>query len=180
MKRFSLTLAAVVALLSLVLVGRAVTFTSRQVQSPPARSIALDLDGAVARLAQAIRFKTVSLASPTDAGVGEFERFREFLGTSFPRVHAQLAREIINQHSLLFTWNGKDPSLKPMLLMAHMDVVPVDGATEKSWTYPGFSGQVVDGYVWGRGAMDDKGSVMAILQAVEQLLDENYQPRRTG
>lgn len=179
MKRFSLALAAAVVLLGLVLVVRTATFSSRQIQIAPAPSIRLDVDGTVARLAQAIRFKTVSLASPTDAGAGEFQKLREFLERSFPRVHRQLEREIINQHSPLFTWKGKDPSLKPILLMAHMDVVPVDGATEKSWTYPGFSGQVTDGYVWGRGAMDDKASVMAILEAVEHLLDANYAPRRT-
>jgi carboxypeptidase PM20D1 len=63
--------------------------------------------------------------------------------------------------------------------MAHMDVVPVDPATEKSWTHGPFSGQVTDGYIWGRGTMDDKASVLGILEAAEQLLAEGFKPQRT-
>jgi carboxypeptidase PM20D1 len=105
--------------------------------------------------------------------------FHAFLAKSFPRVHAQLTKEIVNDHSLLYTWKGKDDRLKPILLMAHMDVVPVDPATEKSWTHAPFSGQVADGYVWGRGTMDDKASVLGILEAVERLLADGFQPQRT-
>jgi len=82
-------------------------------------------------------------------------------------------------HSLLFSWKGKDERLKPVLLMAHMDVVPVDAATESSWHHPPFSGQVADGYIWGRGTMDDKGSVIAILEAAENLLTSGFEPQRT-
>jgi carboxypeptidase PM20D1 len=80
---------------------------------------------------------------------------------------------------LLFTWQGKDDRLKPMLLMAHIDVVPVDPSTESSWHHAPFSGEIADGYIWGRGALDDKSSLMAILEAVESLLANNFRPART-
>ena len=66
-----------------------------------------------------------------------------------------------------------------MLLMAHMDVVPVDPATETSWRHPPFSGAVADGYIWGRGAMDDKAAVMSILEAVEHLVGGRIPARAT-
>ena len=105
--------------------------------------------------------------------------FRRHLEVSFPLVHASLDREIVNGHSLLFTWNGNDPSTKPILLMAHMDVVPVEPGTEAAWTHDPFSGDVADGFVWGRGTLDDKVGVMAMLEAVETLLNQRFQPGQT-
>jgi len=66
-----------------------------------------------------------------------------------------------------------------LLLMAHMDVVPVEAATESSWHQPPFSGRVAEGFIWGRGAMDDKASVMGLLEAVEHLLESGFEPQRT-
>jgi carboxypeptidase PM20D1 len=94
-------------------------------------------------------------------------------------VHATLTREIVNDYSLLYTWKGTDTNLKPILLLAHMDVVPVDSGTENKWTHPPFAGRISDGYIWGRGTMDDKVSVLGILEAVEELLEGGFQPRRT-
>ena len=80
---------------------------------------------------------------------------------------------------MLYTWPGSNPKLQPMLLMAHQDVVAVAPGTEKDWSVDSFSGVVKDGFVWGRGAWDDKGNLMAQLEAVEMLLASGYQPQRT-
>ena len=104
---------------------------------------------------------------------------RRYLEESFPRVHTALAREIVNGHSLLFTWNGEDGAANPVLLMGHMDVVPVEPGTETLWSHGPFSGDVADGFVWGRGTLDDKVSVMAILEAVEILVEKGFRPRQT-
>ena len=131
------------------------------------------------RLSEAIQFQTISFEIVTESNTHPFRNFQVFLVKSFPRVHAQLTKEVVNDYSLLYTWKGKDDRLKPILLMAHTDVVPVDPDTENLWTQAPFSGQVADGYVWGRGTMDDKVGVLGILEAVERLLADGFQPQRT-
>ena len=81
--------------------------------------------------------------------------------------------------SLLFRWPGSDPGLAPILLMGHLDVVPVEPGTEARWTHPPFSGAVDGAFVWGRGALDDKVSVLGLAEATELLLREGFAPRRT-
>jgi len=94
-------------------------------------------------------------------------------------VHEHLERETVAEWSLLYTWRGTSPELDPVVLMGHLDVVPVEGATREDWTHPPFSGDVADGFVWGRGTMDLKVSVLAALEGVEALLREGHRPART-
>lgn len=178
MKRLAAISATTLFTVLAVLALRAVSLTSRQSKAPPAPALAVNSDAAVKRLSRAIQYRTISAPDPIPSAA-EFRRFNEFLVASFPELHARLAREIVGEHSLLYTWQGKNGALKPILLMAHLDVVPVEPATESSWTHPPFSGAVAGGYIWGRGAMDDKAAVMAILEAVERLLNTGYQPERT-
>jgi carboxypeptidase PM20D1 len=140
--------------------------------APPADAATL------ARLAGAVRFPTVSHEGGRyDAQA--FEDFAAYLAQNFPRTHAALERETVAGHSLLYRWAGRDPSATPILFAAHMDVVPVEAGTEGKWTHPPFAGVVADGYVWGRGAWDDKSAVIAILEAVERKLAAGWQPART-
>ncbi|MSP38788.1 MAG: M20 family peptidase [Deltaproteobacteria bacterium] len=177
MKKLLGVIGLVTAVLSGALAIGVLRSVSRQVDVAPAAPIQIDVDAAAQRLSRAIRHRTVA---PVDsASQAEFERFHAFLTESFPELHERLARETVNQHSLLYTWQGREPKLKPILLMAHMDVVPIDSASENFWTHAPFSGQIAGGYIWGRGAMDDKASVMAVLEAVEHLLSEGFQPART-
>lgn len=130
------------------------------------------------RLAGAVRFPTVSYEGGRyDAKA--FDGFAAHLAQNFPRAHAALTRETVAGHSLLYRWAGRDLGAKPILLAAHMDVVPVEAGTEAKWTHPPFAGVVADGYVWGRGAWDDKSAVVAILEAVERKLAAGWQPART-
>jgi carboxypeptidase PM20D1 len=94
-------------------------------------------------------------------------------------VHDKLKLEIVGKYSLVYTWPGTDPAAKPILLMAHQDVVPVSPGTDKLWHAQPFAGEVKDGQVWGRGAWDDKSRVIAQLEAVEMLLAQGFQPRQT-
>jgi len=163
-----------------LLVIRTMTFRSRQLHPPPAPQLQLDQNAVMTRLSEAIQFKTISIEFvKKQSNTDPFRNFHAFLVKSFPRIHTQLTKEVVNDYSLLYTWKGKDERLKPILLMAHLDVVPVDPDTESSWTHGPFSGQVADGYVWGRGAIDDKASLLGILEAVERLLTDGFQPRRT-
>jgi carboxypeptidase PM20D1 len=177
-KILAAVLLVVVALVSVLLV-RTATFASRQPQVEPVARVALDEDAAIERFAQSLRFQTLSHVDPARVPAEEFERMHAFLAESFPHVHARLTREAVNEHSVLYTWAGSDPALKPALLMAHLDVVPVEPGTEAEWAHAPFESRVADGYVWGRGALDNKFGVMGILEAVELLLADGHQPRRT-
>jgi carboxypeptidase PM20D1 len=114
-----------------------------------------------------------------DSGYGnEFLAFHDFLELNYPRVHSILKREKIGTYSLLYTWKGKHPEKKPVMLMAHMDVVPVETQSLCNWTEPCFEGVVKDGYIWGRGTLDNKFAVTGILEAIEGLLSRGFQPER--
>lgn len=178
MKRIALMFGVALLALAGVVVGRGLRAASRQVQVEPAGPVAIDADRAAAGLSEAIRFKTVSNQDPAQFDAGQFAGLQAFLAQRFPRVHRALTRVVINDYSLLYTWDGRDAG-KPIVLLAHLDVVPVEGGTESTWTQPPFSGAIADGYVWGRGALDDKGSAMAILEAVEYLLGAGFQPAGT-
>jgi carboxypeptidase PM20D1 len=91
----------------------------------------------------------------------------------------QLRRETVGSHSLLYTWQGSDTSLNPILLIGHLDVVPVEASTERDWLHDPFGGGIADGFIWGRGAIDNKSAVLGTLEAVEMLLAEGFQPART-
>ena len=97
----------------------------------------------------------------------------------YPEAHATLKRETVSGYGMLYTWEEYDPDLKAILLNAHMDVVPVEPGTEGNWTHPPFAGDIADGFIWGRGAMDMKLSVLGILEAVEHLVAWGFMPERT-
>ena len=81
--------------------------------------------------------------------------------------------------SLLFTWEGKNPSLDPIALLGHQDVVPVSEGTEKDWEHDPFGGEIADGFLWGRGALDMKNHLIGVLESVETLLEDGFVPERT-
>jgi Gly-Xaa carboxypeptidase len=140
-------------------------------------------DVAIERLSGAVKIPTQSYDDMGDIGQDPrwdiFYSFADYLSKTYPLAHATLQLEKINTHGLLYTWAGMDPSLKPNLLMAHQDVVPVPDSTVKQWTHPPFSGNYDGKFVWGRGASDCKNQLMAILNAVEALISADFTPHRT-
>lgn len=178
-KRLFLFLLGLLLLLALVLVGNTLRQGSRQIEAEPAQPLAVDRDGVVQTMAAAVRARTVSGETPVPGVEAEFEALHALLRERYPRVHAALEREVVGGHSLLFTWKGSDAALKPVALMAHQDVVPIAPGTEASWQRPPFDGVVEDGFVWGRGTLDDKSNLVTQLEALEMLLEAGVQPRRT-
>ena len=152
---------------------------SRQVDVPPFAPMAIDEKAAGESLAAAVRAKTVS--SPTDAALNadQFEALHAHLQSRYPKLHAAMKREVVAGLSLLYTWPGSDPAAKPILLMAHQDVVPIAPGTEKDWQAEPFAGTVRDGFVWGRGAWDDKANLISQMEAIEQLANAGFKPKRT-
>jgi carboxypeptidase PM20D1 len=171
-------LAAVVAVAAIVTVNT-LRLRSRQIAVAPLQRIDVDQAEAAERLATAIRFRTISDAEVADRNADQFAGLHAHIAASFPAFHAIARREVIGQSSLLYAWQGSDPKAAPIALLAHQDVVPVAPGTEADWQVPPFDGVVRDGYIWGRGAWDDKGSLFAILEAAESLAKQGFQPKQT-
>ena len=134
----------------------------------------LDGEGACRRLSAAIACRTVNGTEGCD---GEFAKLRQLVHDSFPAVSARAVTETVGR-SLLIRIEGRDKSLKPALFMSHLDVVGVEAGTEGDWTYGPFSGEIAQGYIWGRGALDIKCQVFGVLEAAEYLLSRGCSPER--
>ncbi|GAB2865776.1 M20/M25/M40 family metallo-hydrolase [Nocardioides pacificus] len=128
---------------------------------------------AIAKLQALVRIPTVSYADPEKVDAATFDAFLAELARQFPLVHERLELTRIHTHALLFRWAGASAE-RPIVLMAHLDVVPV--VESDPWTHPPFAGVIEDGILWGRGTLDDKGSVVAICEAVERLLARDVTP----
>lgn len=178
MKSLLQGLAALLALVAAVCLLRVWQLPTPAPAGEPAPPLVLDADGAVQRFAAALRIPTISHQDRARFDAAAFEAFAAHLRQSFPRTHAVLTLEHVGP-SLLYTWAGRDPAQPPVLLLAHMDVVPVEPGTESKWTHAPFGGEVVDGVIWGRGARDDKSSLLALLEAVEHQVAQGFQPPRT-
>jgi len=184
MKKLLKLIGVVILVLLLVAVGRTVLLPSKQVAHEEYTPEAFDAQQAERNLAGAIAYPTISWeGGGTDeqkkATQAAFAGFHAYLEKTFPQVYAKLEHETIGENNLLFAWKGSDASLKPILLMGHQDVVPVEEGTEGKWTHGAFSGDVADGFIWGRGALDDKMTVVGLLQSVDTLLARGFQPKRT-
>jgi len=172
-----LLLAGLVAVLG----GKSALTKSRQVAVVPAAVAALsesEQQQAAQRLGRVLQFKTVSQEGQPPA-TDELRAMQAYLQQTFPAFHAAAQLERVSDLSLLYTWKGQDAGAQSYLLLAHQDVVPVEVGTEGRWTQPPFSGAVADGFVWGRGALDDKFNIVAMLEAAEQLARTGWKPRRT-
>jgi carboxypeptidase PM20D1 len=149
-------------------------------QSPAAAPVTIDDGELVAHLGEAIRFPTISnAAGPASMDVAAFEGFLGWVEQTYPLVMTELRARRVGGYSLLLTWQGSDASKGPVLLAGHYDVVPVVPGTEDEWTHPPFAGWVADGYVWGRGALDNKNAVVALLEAVNHMIAHGEHPTRT-
>ena len=148
------------------------------------------INKSISLLSQAVTYPTVSYDDLGVVPINETDpngdarwntrfAFIKYLEDSFPLLHQQLKLEKINTFGLLYTWQGSNETLKPTLLMAHTDVVPVPEQTVGQWTHPPFSGFFDGSAVWGRGASDCKNQLIAIMEAVTLLLEAKYVPQRT-
>jgi carboxypeptidase PM20D1 len=176
MKKVLKTLLILFVLLLGVLLAKTFLAKSHQIQVSAVEKIPLNSDSLVNHLVGALQVQTISYDEPSKLNRSEFQRFHDYLRKSFPLTHTKLTVESVSEYSLLFRWPGTDSQLAPFVLMAHMDVVPVEATP---WKHPPFSGEIAGGYVWGRGTLDDKSNVLAQLEAVEYLLQNGYQAKRT-
>jgi len=173
-----LVLAVVVVVLSVAAVAftRALMLDAPVEPPEPPLRFTTDADAVAKKLAALVRCRTVS--APGLREDAQFDALYQTLAESFPRLYAAAKLERPGG-ALLFTLEGSDAALAPLVLMAHHDVVPVEAGTESQWAHDPWSGELADGFVWGRGTMDDKGSLVAVFQAVEDALASGWKPKRT-
>ena len=179
LKKPLLGLGAVVLVLTGFVVYRAAVFLPpEQAKVEPVAHV-IDAQAVAVHLSQAVRFATISNQPPAPIDPAPFDGFVAWLAATYPEVHQGLSREILGNRTVLYKWAGKDSAAKPAMLAAHYDVVPVIPGTEGAWKHPPFAGDIAEGYVWGRGTLDDKGAVITILEAVTYLLKQGYKPQQT-
>ncbi len=178
MKKIILLLVSLVIIVLGILIINTLNLNSKQVTSGALEKVNLPND-IFQNLSKAIQYPTISFSEDAIPDSTAFFGFHRFLKETFPLTHAKLSLEKINDYSLLYKWEGSDSSKKPIILMSHQDVVPVDKPTLNDWEAGPFEGKITNTDIIGRGTMDDKGTLIGLLEAVEKLLEESYQPSRT-
>ncbi|MFT4929496.1 MAG: carboxypeptidase PM20D1 [Phenylobacterium sp.] len=184
MKKGLITIGLFIALIAAVVLLRAVyVFDDRQ-PKPAEGGASMTLNEtqatqAAARLSEAIQIQTISYDDRSQFDAPAFLQFHQFLQNAFPQVHQVAEKTVINQYSLIYHIKGSDPTLKPVLFLGHMDVVPIDPFNRDKWSHPPFSGDISEGIVWGRGALDEKGGLMALMEATEGWLKQGNKAKRS-
>ena len=179
LKRILLGLVLVVVALAAALAVGTWRTPSRQLSVAPAPKLDIDLQAAAKRLSTSITFRTVSSQDDPAQNSAEFDKLHAYLAQQFPKVHATLNKEMVGNKALLFTWTGTDPNAKPVALMAHQDVVPIAPGTESTWKSDPFGGEIKDGFIWGRGTLDNKSNLFSQLEAAEILIGQGFTPKQT-
>jgi carboxypeptidase PM20D1 len=178
-RRIAAIAGAALLLFVVICVMRAMRLEPYRVDAPPVDADVAGASFTTERFTTALTFPTISTQDSATFDPAPFTELHTWIEDAYPNVTRRLTREVVAKYSLLFTWPGSDTTLAPILLMGHLDVVPVESGTESRWKHPPFAGVVADSFVWGRGTLDDKASVVAILEAVEWLIGQGFQPRRT-
>ena len=168
-----LSVLAVIAVIAVIVVIRTVKFVPEDSDRAEPLPIKINEKKVVSDLASMIKCKTVSHVDPTLDNEAEFKKFKTLLKRLFPLVYQRCELEEVTDRAMLFRWRGESVD-NPTVLMAHFDVVSV---VEELWDKPAFEGVVENGVMYGRGVIDTKCSLNAILQAAEQLIAEGFVPK---
>ncbi len=165
-------LAALLIFLAVIVI-RTVRFRPPVASPVTPKAVAVDREKVVADMADMVRCRTVSYRDEALIDRAEFIKFEQLLQDRFPRIHQAATFHKIGKTGLLYHIKGKSDAA-PTVLMAHYDVVPVD---ESGWSYPAFDGILEDGVLWGRGTLDTKVTLCAIVEAVEAALQNGFVPQ---
>lgn len=134
------------------------------------------LSRAAEHLAHAVQFATVTYSDYDRVDLAPFAAFQDWVIATYPLTATQFHVRRVGPWSLCFYGAGTDRTLAPLILLAHYDVVP-PGRLD-AWIHDPFSGDLVDGQLWGRGTLDVKISLVSILEAVESALESGWRPTR--
>ena len=178
LKKALLLLLGLIVIFLAYLVFNTLNFKSTQVSYKPIDILEIS-PTSKDNFSKAIKIKTVSHENVEDFDSTEFNSFSCFLKTTYPLADSILEKKTFNSFSFLYKWEGSDPSLKPIILMAHLDVVPVIEENLSDWKHNPFGGEIINDTIWGRGAMDDKVRVVGIMESIELLLKNGFIPKRS-
>jgi carboxypeptidase PM20D1 len=182
LKKLGLGLGGVLFIGAAVLGIRTAMFVPEGVASAEGITLAaapkIDVTSAAKNLGAAVRFQTISNQDPAQNKAEEWAKLQAWMQVTYPAAHAAMSREVIAGGTLVYHWVGSDTAAKPIILMAHQDVVPVTAGTEKDWKRPPFGGEIAGNAVWGRGTVDDKGSLITLFESLELLAKQGFKPKR--
>lgn len=180
-----ITLLGLFVLLLVIMLIRTFRFRPLGETMQRAETVQLDEGAAIARFQQMLRFPTVSYYDPDRVDRTAFDGFKEFLNNAYPHLKQRAVLSYHGDTGILYhiaprggaTEPGASDDRPVVVLMSHYDVVPVDAA---QWTHAPFGAELVDRdgerYVWGRGALDTKSTLFAVVESVEHLLSHGYEP----
>lgn len=166
-----IVLAAFLILVAVVLV-RAFLFKPAPLPQPAPMTEKPDADKVIDHLQQLIRCRTVSNLDRSLEDDDAFEALYDLLPKLYPNVYRTCECVCPNDRSLIYVWKGRS-SEKPVVLMAHYDVVPV---RQEEWQHDAFSAQIIDGEMWGRGTLDTKATFNGVLEAADNMISEGFVP----
>lgn len=185
-RRASLVSLGLLLTLVLIMSWNYLSFTTKQLQVAPAQTVTWNKELLFNNFQGVIQIQTVSQPLSRLSKDSPLYRFRDYIEETYPDLHRPpFVRRTGHDFgdalipSLLFEWPGQNPSLPGILLMSHFDVVPIEDGTDSKWTHGPFSGHIDDTYIWGRGTLDCKHGVMAILEAINRLAADGFKPERT-
>jgi carboxypeptidase PM20D1 len=178
LKKTLLLIIGLILIFLTYLIFNALNFKSTQVSYKPIDIIKVSPTSNI-NLSTAIKIQTVSHENIKDFDSIQFNNFSIFLKTTYPLTDSILEKKHFNSFSFLYKWRGSDSTLKPIILMAHLDVVPVIEDNLTDWKYNPFGGEIVNDTIWGRGAIDDKVGVIGIIESIELLLKHGFSPKRS-
>lgn len=143
----------------------------------PAVSHAQSADAALEMLSRAITYRTVKTG---EFGSNQTPQYANFLkdqlvAAGFPASAIQID-PIGDTAAFTATWQGSDPSLKPIAIIGHMDVVEADPA---DWERDPFTPVIENGYIFGRGSVDNKAGLSIVMATIIKLKQAGWQPKRT-
>lgn len=205
MKRVIVILLFVFLALILLLIVRTYTYKFKKIESNSNNKEVVNTapsEKSVRRFVGGIRIPTISNESYEETHFKPFDEFMKYLADSYPQVYKVMDTDTINKYGMTFHWKGKNRNLKPILFLSHYDVVPVVGydpstaiptdtifrltdkplppihAYAEEWDYPPFSGAVANGRIYGRGTLDMKCMLFALMEGADNLITEGFQPER--
>jgi carboxypeptidase PM20D1 len=178
LKKVLLLLLSVVLIFVIYLVFNTLNFKTAQLNPKPIAVLEVN-SSSKENFSKAIKIKTISPEDPIDFDSIQFQHFTSFLKNTYPLADSLLEKKIFNSYSFLYKWKGSDSTLKPIILMAHLDVVPVIKENIASWQHDPFGGEIINNTIWGRGTIDNKVGVVGIMESLELLLKDGFSPKRT-
>ncbi len=138
-------------------------------------------DSVIDRFRAALRIPTVwdeAASAESDSmkteNVARLEHFQRFLEEAFPLFHTSVEKEVLSPFALIYRWPGRGNGA-PVLMLAHYDVVPVESA---AWTVDPFGAELKDAWIWGRGSLDTKCTLIGAVAAAEELMESGFTPEQ--